>query len=67
MLVMAVLLIVVGAASEAMLGSFRRIFDWRWPKQRYPVGGNHVRVIAGRICLALGVVLLLITLINATS
>lgn len=57
-LVAAVLLIVFGVASELVLGSFSRFFDWRWPKQKYPTGGTHVKVIGGRLYLLIGVVLL---------
>lgn len=48
------LLVLVGVASEAVLGSFAHFFDWGWPRQRYPRGGNHVRVIGGRILLLVG-------------
>ncbi len=65
MAIWAVLMIAVGVSSEFVLGLYRHLFDLRWPKQRYPVGGNAVRVIAGRITLLLGILVLFIALIDA--
>jgi hypothetical protein len=65
MIVAAILLLILGAGTEALIGSFHRLFDMHWPKQRYPVGGNPVRLIAGRIALLIGVILLVVALIDA--
>lgn len=59
MVVTAILLIAFGMASELVLGSFSRFFDWRWPKQKYPTGGTHVKVLGGRVALLIGAVLLI--------
>ena len=46
-----------GVATELVLGSFRHLFDLRWARKRYPIGGNWVAVLGGRLFLLVGVLL----------
>jgi hypothetical protein len=50
-------LLILGLLIEAIMGSFRKLFDWYWPFERYRETGEYMKVYAGRAFIIGGLTL----------
>jgi hypothetical protein len=51
--------IATSVLTELIMGSPRRVFDWHWPKKRYPTGGDSIKLRGARLMGLAGTALLL--------